>query len=93
MAVSTVKIEFGPWEPDAALMEGRHLAMARNVVPAARGYRPFHGFVDLKRPALPESPLAAFSRRSGENLFTFAATQGGIYALENGAWKALCTLI
>ena len=38
-----VKLDFGAWEPDAALLDGGHAPEARNVIPARRGYRPMHG--------------------------------------------------
>lgn len=87
MAATKVRLEFGPWEPDAALLDGAQVPQARNVVPARRGYRPLNGLADLQFGPLPERVRAAFSRRDGEDLLTFAATEGGIFALEAGAWE------
>jgi len=86
MAAAEVKLAFGPWEPDAALLEGEQAPKARNVVPARRGYRPLNGLADLQFGPLPERARTGFSRRDGEELFTFAATAGGIFALEAGTW-------
>ena len=32
-----ITLEFGPWEPDAALLAGQQAPEARNVIPAKRG--------------------------------------------------------
>lgn len=87
MAVERRRIDFGAWEPDAALLDGRQAPEARNVIPSARGYRPLSGCAALGFDALPSAAKAAFSRRDmyGTNT-TFAATLEGLYALEGRRW-------
>ena len=45
-----------------------------------------HGLAPQRYAPLPGAALAAFSCREGEALTTLAATEQGIYALENGQW-------
>ncbi len=89
MALRSVTLPLGPWEPDAAKLGGRHCCEARGVLPALRGWRPFHGLSPLTYPPLEGRALAAFSRREGDTVSTLAATEGGIWSLEGGAWR-LC---
>ena len=87
MAVKKTRLDFGAWEPDAALLNGQQAPEARNVIPAKRGYRPLYGSVTLAYDALPSQVKAAYSQRDlyGTNT-TFAATTEGIYTLEGKAW-------
>ena len=92
MAMNRTKLAFGPWEPDAALLDGRQAPEARNVVPGNRGYRPLHGLSALAFPALDSQARAGFSLKDTDgNLLTLAATDNALYALENGAWTAKYT--
>lgn len=84
--MTRVTLEFGPWEPDAALLDGVQAPEARNVIPAQRGYRPMHGLAPAQFAALPEQVRAGFSKKDGDTLLTYMATAGGIYALEAGEW-------
>ena len=87
MAVSRIRLDFGAWEPDAALLDGAQAPEARNVIPARRGYRPLPGLVAQPVPALESRVLGAFSLKDTDgNLLTFAATEGGIRALEGRGW-------
>ena len=89
MAMNKTRLDFGPWEPDAALLDGRQAPEAKNVLPVRRGYRPLHGLSPLTFPALDSPALAGFSLKDTDgNLLTLAATTGGIYALENRVWTA-----
>jgi hypothetical protein len=86
MARNKVALEFGSWEPDAALLNGQQAPEAKNCIPAKRGYRPCRGVVALQFPALSEQVKDGFSKRNGEDLITVTATAGGLYALEGGDW-------
>ena len=86
MALKNITLAFGPWEPDAHSLGGAQSCEVRGVLPAARGWRPLHGVSPLLFPPLEERALAAFSCREGEAINTLAATHGGIFSLENGAW-------
>lgn len=80
-------LEFGAWEPDAALLNGLQTPEAINVIPVKRGYRPFPSVETGKYPALPGMAMEMFSAKDmGDSMVTMAATSGKIYALENGAW-------
>ena len=85
-ALTRVALDFGPWEPDAALLGGAHAPEARNVIPARRGYRPMHGLAPAQFAPLPEQVRAGFSKKDGDTLLTYMATEGGIFALEAGDW-------
>lgn len=86
MAMTKVALEFGSWEPDAALLNGQQAPEARNCIPAKRGYRPMHSLAPMQFDALPEQVRAGFSKKEGDTLFTYAITDAGLYALENGEW-------
>lgn len=81
-----IRLEFGPWEPDAALLGGAHAPDVCNVVPAARGWMPLEGPSPLSAAPLAGRPLGGMGHRHGEELLTWAATSTGIYALEAGQW-------
>lgn len=84
---SSVRLEFGPWEPDAALLEGAHSPEACNAIPARRGWKPLPGASPLQLPPLPSAVKAAFTTRGLHGTdSTFAATAEGIYALEGQGW-------
>lgn len=87
MAMNKVSLEFGAWEPDAALLNGQQAPKAKNCVPAKRGYRPMRGVAAMQFPALSGRVLDAASLRVGDSLLTWAATDSAVYALENGAWE------
>ena len=76
-------LEFGAWEPDAALLNGMQAPEACNVIPEKRGYRPVPAMNTGKYDALPGAALEVFSSKDmDDDLTTLAATAGGIYALE-----------
>ena len=85
--MNKVDLEFGSWEPDAALLNGQQAPEAKNCVPAKRGYRPMRGLLPMQYGPLPGKVLDAASLRAGEELLTWAATAGGLFALEGGEWK------
>ncbi|HJD98011.1 hypothetical protein [Mailhella massiliensis] len=87
MAMTKTRLDFGPWEPDAALLNGAQAPEARNVIPAARGYRPLPSAAALNLDPMPSQVKAAYARHDmyGTNI-AFAAAAGGIYALEGGSW-------
>lgn len=87
MAIKREVLEFGAWEPDAPLLAGRQVSEARNVIPGRRGYRCLRGLAAMQYEAIPEPVRAAVTLRILDGgLFTFAATEGGIYCLEAGEW-------
>lgn len=84
--MKTVKLEFGAWEPDAALLGGGQSPEAKNCIPARRGYRPMRGVAAMQYPPLDAQAKSGFTLRNGENLLTVAATDSSLFALESGAW-------
>ena len=85
--MNKTRLDFGAWEPDAALLDGTQAPEAKNVVPAKRGYRPLFGVSTMQYPALASPVFAAYSVKDVDgNLLTLAATAEGIYALENKEW-------
>lgn len=84
-----ITLEFGPWEPDAALLGGQQAMEACNVIPAKRGYKPLHGLQTVLQVPLAEPVLAVFvGKDMAGNVLTEAATASGIYeyVYENDAW-------
>lgn len=86
MAVTKVALEFGAWEPDAALLNGQQAPEARNCVPGKRGYKLMRGISPMPYKAVDSIVRDGFSKKEGENLITVTATDTGLYSLENGAW-------
>ena len=85
--MKTLTIEFGAWEPDAALLSGQQAPEARNVIPARRGYHFFPAQERGRYPALAAQAMEVLTTKDlAGDLQTCAATNGKIYALENGAW-------
>lgn len=84
--MNIVTVEFGPWEPDAALLNGQQAPEARNVIPMKRGYAPIPTLTPLT-PSLGSAALEVFaSKAMDDTLVTAAATSSGIRMLEAGAW-------
>jgi hypothetical protein len=87
--MQTVTVEFGAWEPDAALLNGQQAPEARNVIPAKRGYRSMPGMDKGRYAALSDPALEMFSTKQMDGtILTYAATSDDIYALEGGVWTS-----
>ena len=85
-----ITLEFGPWEPDAALLGGQQAQEARNVLPAKRGYRPVRALNAMNAPALASRALDVFVGKGMDGtIATLAATASGIYELSSGAWAEM----
>ncbi len=87
MAMQKQKIEFAPWEPDMAKLEGRAAHEAKNVLPSKRGYVPMPSLArQLGGPAYPAAPIEAVSYCGTDGTrLTYAASTWAIRALEQGA--------
>ena len=84
---SMTTLEFGAWEPDAALLNGQQAPEACNVIPEKRGYRPVPAMNTGRYPALAAEAREMFAVKAmDDTLTTYAATDGKIYAMEAGAW-------
>ena len=85
--MKTIPLDFGAWEPDAALLAGQQAPEALNVIPAKRGYRPMPGMEQGRYAALAGRAYEMFSVKDLDgSMLTYAATVGKIWALENSAW-------
>ena len=79
MAMTKQKLEFGSWEPDAAIYQGMQACEACNVLPMKRGYRPmaslaYDDFIE----AAPGRVLAALSAKFvPDEVSTIIATHDG----------------
>lgn len=92
MAMKKIRLDFGAWEPDTALLDGQQAPEARNVIPAKRGYRPLHRCAAMDYPALSGQVKAGYSRKDMDgSLLTLATTSGGIFSLEGGEWVSKYT--
>lgn len=82
-------LDFGPWEPDMALLEGKQAPEARNVIPAKRGYLPMRGLAPMPTPAVAGRVTDAICLKIfNDDLHFFACTDSAIYHLESGAWAS-----
>lgn len=87
MAAKKQRIDFAPWEPDVAVLDGQAAHEAKNVLPAKRGYLPMPGVMELKYPALPDAAVAVWTRKlTNDTSIVVAVTLSGIYSLENRVW-------
>ena len=87
MPMQTVTVEFGPWEPDTALLNGQQAPEAKNVIPAKRGYHGVPSLVAVTSSALAAPVLEVFTSKAMDGtLITAASTADGIYMLEAGEW-------
>ncbi len=82
----TVNLPFTAWEPDRPDYNGKQTMLARGVIPAAGGYRPFPAPLPFG-PALPAPPLGAVNvfDRSGAPL-TVAGTADKLYMRATTEW-------
>jgi hypothetical protein len=81
-------VPFAPWEPDKALLGGKHAPQARGVLPSASGYVPFPSLWQDPLPLLPGACRGALSLydSEGEPLI-LAGTDDGLYTLHQKQWQ------
>ena len=85
-----ITLEFGPWEPDAALLNGSQAMEARGVIPAKRGYKAMHGLQTVLTVPLADPALAVYvGKDMAGNVLTEAATEDSIYeyVYQSDAWQ------
>jgi hypothetical protein len=85
------EILFGPYEPDRPGYRANGLQIARNVYPAAAGYRPVRKFVSSAEP-LPATCLGAgsFVSPAGTSAIV-AGTATALYRAYSGDWEEIGT--
>lgn len=86
------RILFGPWTPDVAPNLTSNLSVARNIYPAANGYRPIRAFSAATGGGLPSRCQGAGSfvaPQGGASII--AGTQTGLYRAQLSGWQAIGT--
>jgi len=82
-----VRLEYGPWEPDAAGIDAAVLLTAKNVWASKGGYIPIATLAAASASALPSKCLGlAFARTSAGGWQIFAGTATGLYKFQSLAW-------
>ena len=76
-------IPFGEWLPDQSDLQNPGATVATNVIPAARGYRPFAGLTELSAAATDRLRGIYATKASDGTVLTFAGDQGKLYKLDN----------
>lgn len=76
-------IPFGEWLPDQSDLQNPGATVATNVIPAARGYRPFAGLTELSAAATDRLRGIYATKSSDGTVLTFAGDQGKLYKLDN----------
>lgn len=76
-------IPFGEWLPDQSDLENPGATVATNVIPAARGYRPFASLTELSAAADNRLRGIYATKASDGTVLTFAGDEGKLYKLDN----------
>ena len=80
-------IKFGSWQPDFPDLENPGLTVARNVLPASGGYRPFLGQTTISTNSLPLRPRGAVAEELEDGTTRiFSGTQYKLYRLIANVW-------
>ena len=76
-------IPFGEWLPDQSDLQNPGATVATNVIPAARGYRPFADLTELSAAATNRLRGIYATKATDGTVLTFAGDQGKLYKLDN----------
>jgi len=79
-------IKFADWLPDQAAYENPGSTVAQNVVPTAKGFRPFRGLAPLSQAATAHLRGIHATRDSSDNVSVFAGDAGKLYKMNNGTF-------
>jgi hypothetical protein len=84
-------VPFAPWEPDRALLGGKHAPEAQGVLPSIAGYVPWPSFwPEPNTPPLPGTFRGAVSLHDVNGIpMLLAGTDNGLYHLYNHEWVEL----
>ncbi len=79
-------IPFGDWLPDQSDFQNPGSTVARNVIPAARGYRPFYGLSEVSQAADNRIRGIYATKDNNNTVFVFAGDQSKLYKMNNGTF-------
>lgn len=79
-------IKFADWLPDQAAYENPGSTVASNVVPTAKGFRPFRGLAPLSGAATAYLRGIHATRDSSDNVSVFAGDATKLYKMNNGTF-------
>ncbi len=68
-------IPFGDWLPDQSDFQNPGSTVAQNVIPAARGYRPFYGLSEVSQAADNRIRGIYATKDNHDSVFVFAGDQ------------------
>ena len=72
-------INFGPWLPDQPALQNPGVTVAKNVIPAAKGYRSVKSFVDFSNAASNRLRGVFTAKDTDGNVFLFAGDNAKLY--------------
>ena len=84
-------IPFGEWLPDQSDFQNPGATIATNVIPAARGYRPFASLTEVSAAATDRLRGIYATKATDGTVITFAGDQGKLYKLDNSDFSLAST--
>ena len=84
-------ITFGEWLPDQSDFQNPGATIATNVIPAARGYRPFASLTEVSAAATNRLRGIYATKATDGTVTTFAGDQGKLYKLDNSDFSLAST--
>lgn len=79
-------IPFGDWLPDQSDFENPGSTVAQNVIPAARGYRPFFGLSEVSQAADNRVRGIYATKDNNDSVVIFLGDAGKLYKMNNGTF-------
>lgn len=79
-------IPFGEWLPDQSDFKNSGVTVAKNVIPAARGYRPFFGLSEVSSAADNRIRGIYATKDNSNTVSIFVGDQGKLYKMNNGTF-------
>ena len=79
-------IPFGEWLPDQSDFQNPGSTVATNVIPAARGYRPFFGLSEVSQAADNRIRGIYATKDTNDTIFIFVGDSGKLYKMNNGTF-------
>lgn len=79
-------IPFGEWLPDQSDFQNPGSTVATNVIPAARGYRPFFGLSEVSQAADNRIRGIYATKDTNDLIFIFVGDSGKLYKMNNGTF-------
>ena len=79
-------IAFGEWLPDQSDLGNSGVTVAKNVIPAARGYKPFYGLSEVSQAATARIRGIYATKDTNSSVLIFAGDEGKLYKMNNGTF-------